>query len=89
MGNDGQLTTAQQRNLFPGFCYGGLAAATTKLDVPAIFRDFVYIDPTEVKLEIPCILPQVQPQAAPVATPKLKFKAPARRSSMADFLAPK
>ena len=95
MEHEGKLTAAQQRNLFVEFCCGSLTAATTSLDVPAVFRDLGYIDPTKVKLQIPYqfvppqVHKQVQLQGAPAAKPKPKPKAAARKLSMATFLTPK
>ena len=91
MEHQAKLTAAQQRDLFVRLCYSGLTAATANLDVPAIFRDLGYIDPSETKLRIPYQFapPEVQPQNVAAAKPKPKFKAGARQLSMATFLAPR
>ena len=91
MEHQAKLTAAQQRDLFVELCYSGLTAATANLDVPAIFRDLGYIDPSKAKLRIPYQFapPEVQPQNAAAAKPKPKPKARARQLSMATFLAPK
>ena len=63
MEHQAKLTAAQQRDLFVELCYSGLTAATANLDVPAIFRDLGYIDPSKAKLRIPYQFapPEVQP----------------------------
>ena len=68
------------RDLFVELCYSGLTAATANLDVPAIFQDLGYIDPSKAKLRIPYQFapPEVQPQNVAAAKPKPKPKAGAR-----------
>ena len=91
MEHQAKLTAAQQRDLFVELCYSGLTAAAANLDVPAIFRDLGYIDPSKAKLRIPdqCAPPEVKLQNVAAAKPKPKPKAGARQLSMATFLPPK
>ena len=87
MEHQGKLTAAQQRDWFVELCYSGVTAATANLDVPPIFRDLGYIDPSKAKLRIPYQFapPEVQPQNVAPAKPKPKPKAGARQLSMATF----
>ena len=91
MEHQAKLTAAQQRDLFVELCYSGLTAATANLDVPAIFPDLGYIDPSKAKLRIPYqfAFQEVQPRKSAAAKPKPKPKAGARQLSMATFLAPR
>ena len=78
MGNKNVLTAAQCRNAFVHLAYRGLCAAEARINVPHVFKDLGYIDPSKVKLRIPFeFVPPPVPQqpVANGAQPKPKPKA--------------
>ena len=87
-----RLTAAQARDLCVELCFQGLRDAANMVDVPKVFRDLGYIDPTQAKLRVPFKFsppepaePVVAPRA--VAKPKPKASAAPRQLSISNFFA--
>ena len=88
-----KVTAAQARNLFVEFCYTGHQNAVNLLDVPTLFEDLGYIDPTKLKLRVPfqfAIPQRAEPPrgdaSAPKPKPKPNPKPVSRQLSMSAFL---
>ena len=88
-----KVTAAQARNLFVEFCYTGHQNAVNLLDVPTLFQDLGYLDPTKLKLRVPFqfAVPQRaeltrRDASAPKPKPKPNPKPVSRQSSMSAFL---
>ena len=47
------LTAAQAHILYAELCYQGLRDTANKLNVPQVFRDWGYMDPTQARLRLP------------------------------------
>ena len=91
MENKNVLTAAHYRNAFVHLAYRGLCAAEARINVPHVFKDLGYIDPSKVKLRIPFeFVPPPVPQQ-PVANgaqpkPKPKAKPVPRQLSITGFV---
>ena len=91
-----KVTAPQARNLFVESCYTGHRNAVNLLDVPTLFQDLGYIDPTKLKLRVPfqfAIPQRAEPRrrdaSAPKPKPKPNPKPVSRQLSMSAFLSKK
>ena len=87
-----KVTAAQARSLFVEFCYTGHQNAVNLLDVPRLFQDLGYINPTKRKLRVPFqfAVPQRADlqrgdASAPKPKPKPNPKPVSRQLSMSHF----
>ena len=83
-------TVAHAWNVLVDFCHNALVTATSTLDVPKVFQELGYIDPTKAKLPVSFQFPLPAVLAGDALPPKPKPKSEpkpvARQLSMASFL---